>query len=138
MKRAIIEVLPHQRKFAESTNKFVAIVGGFGCGKSFSIPLRCLHLLKRRRGGGKILVLSQSHRMNEDNLIPLFDDLFDAYSIPYEYKKSSKIMSVKLQTANGQILFRSVDNEKRIKGLTVSDFIIDEFDAIPYNKQKLI
>ena len=133
--RAIIDTLPHQLEFATSKNKFVALVGGYGSGKSFAVPLRCLQLLKFRRGLGKILVLSESHRMNQDNLLPLFFEIFSGYNIPYDYHKSDKIMNINLPTTKGQILFRSCDNARMIKGLTVSDFIIDEFDSIPYNNQ---
>jgi len=66
--RAIIGALPHQIEFAEHDERYCAIVGGFGSGKSFSIPLRTLNLLKRRKGRGKILILSPTYRMSQDIL----------------------------------------------------------------------
>ena len=48
--KAKIQALSHQVEFINSKDKFTALVGGFGCGKSHGGVLRTMHLLERREG----------------------------------------------------------------------------------------
>ncbi len=137
-KRAIIGVLKHQKEFAEYVGRYVALIGGYGSGKSFAVPLRTLQLIKRRRNKARVLVLSPTYRMSQDIILPLFRELFEAYGVVYSEHVSKSEIEVTMPNFAGTILFRTAQNYRLIKGLNVTDFIIDEFDSILYKNQILV
>ena len=77
-------LLPHQAAFlTDRTTAELALVGGFGSGKSRALVLRSI-LLAAEQPGSIGLVFAPTHRMASDVLLPVFHDSLAALSIPYK------------------------------------------------------
>jgi len=135
--KAKIQSLPHQIEFINSKDKFTAMVGGFGSGKSHGGVLRTMHLLERRKGKGLMLFVSPTYTLANDVNIPDFEEFFDIYKIPYKIKRAEHkiILTGHLK---GQIWFRSGDRPEKIVGFDATDFILDEFDILTHKQQEIL
>ena len=135
--KAKIQALSHQVEFINSKDKFTALVGGFGSGKSHGGVLRTMHLLERREGKGLMLFVSPTYTLANDVNIPDFEDFFDKYKIPYRIKRAEHkiILTGHLK---GQIWFRSGDRPEKIVGFDATDFILDEFDILSLKQQEIL
>ncbi len=51
-----VQILPHQAKFAFDRHRYVALVGGFGCGKSFGLGFKLYFLADINRGWDGMLI----------------------------------------------------------------------------------
>jgi hypothetical protein len=136
--------LSHQIDFAylsPDVIKHPALVGGFGSGKTMSIPLRWLKLIEFRISQGKkcdLMVLEPTNEMIRDIIIPTFDDFFAKFEIPVKYLSQKQNYTITYRGEKFTCLLRSADRPRSLTGKNLSDIIIDEFDRIPYYKQKQI
>ncbi len=133
--RAKVTVLKHQNEYANLNEKFQAIVGGFGSGKSEAGVYRTLRLMKTRKYC-KMLLVAPTYSLLQDVNIPSYEDMFQKYRIKYQYVKSQRKIIVNQGELNGEIMFRSADRPERIVGFECTDFQIDEFDILPPEKQR--
>lgn len=135
--KAKIPTLPHQIEFISSFEKFTALVGGFGSGKSFAAVLRTANLLRIRNGKGLVLFVSPTYQLANDVNIPDFEEFFDKYKIPYKIKRAEHkiILTGELK---GQIWFRSGDRPEKIVGFDATDFVLDEFDILTLKQQEIL
>jgi len=159
--RAVIPTLPHQSQFANSgihsletfkqakaqglilPERYTGLVGGFGSGKSLAVPLRTINLLRYRQvlgQRGDILILAPTDGLLSEINIPDMEEFLDHYKIRWRYKPKSKARIIEVLTPQfaGLIRFKSAHVPERIVGFNCSDFIIDEFDIIPYKNQKTV
>ena len=135
--QADIATLSHQVDFITSKEKFTALVGGFGSGKSHGAVLRTMHLMERREGKCLMLFVSPTYTLANDVNIPDFENFFDTYKIPYRVKRAEhKIILTGL--LKGQIWFRSGDRPEKIVGFDATDFILDEFDILTLKQQEIL
>jgi len=136
--------LPHQIEFAylaPDVVKHPAMIGGFGSGKTMSIPLRWLKLIEFRKAQGKncdIMVLEPTNEMLRDIIVPTFDEFFERFGIPVKFLSEKKNYSIYYKGEKHTCLLRSADRPRSLTGKNLSDIIIDEFDRIPYYKQKQV
>ncbi|MBS1492878.1 MAG: hypothetical protein JST55_05195 [Bacteroidetes bacterium] len=134
--------LPHQIEFAylaPNQVKHPAIVGGFGSGKTMSIPLRWLKLIEFRMAQGKkcdMMVLEPTTEMMRDIIVPTFDEFFERFGIPVKFFSNKKDYIITYKGQKHTCMLRSADRPRSLTGKNLSDIIIDEFDRIPYYKQK--
>ena len=136
-----IGVLPHQREFAEDRGKHIAMVGGFGSGKSLGAVYRTADLLKyrnNRKEKGRILMVSPTYRLLTDVNLPRYEQFFDQYNIKYSLKKSEHKIIVHSGVFKGEIWLRSASNHDKIVGFDCSDAILDEFDTLKLEDQKSV
>lgn len=129
-------VLQHQADFASCTDKFYAIVGGFGSGKSQAVVYSALDKL-RLRDWAVIPVYAPTYRDLADINIPDFQEMFDKYNIKYDWSASQRKMTVKQGVFTGEIWFRSMTNPEHIIGYDATDSLSDEIDVPKYDKQKV-
>jgi len=64
-----IKLLPHQVSFLRSDKRFVALVGGFGCGKSYGLAAKAFDSASKNPGFDGALI-SRSSRQLHDFLLP--------------------------------------------------------------------
>ena len=124
-------VLPHQRKFIEDTkSRYLALVGGFGSGKTHSFVLKTIHL-SMLNVGYRGVCLEPTHAMVQDVLIPTFDEVLDAYKIPHKFRASPYPQyTFKFHNGSTEVLLRSGENYRRLAGLNLAFFGVDEIDTI--------
>ena len=135
--QADILAFKHQLEFIHTVEKFVALVAGFGAGKSFASVLRTMHLMERRNPNGMVLFVSPTYGLANDVNIPDFEEFFDTYKVPYRIKRAEHkiILTGELK---GQIWFRSGDRPEKIVGFDATDFILDEFDILSLKQQEIL
>ncbi len=132
---AKIVALKHQAEYALMMNKFQAIVGGFGSGKSQASVFRTLNLSKVR-DRCVMLQVAPTYSLLSDVNIPDYEEILSKYRIKYEYNKTQKKIVFKQGVFNGEVWFRSADRPEKIVGFDVTDFQIDEYDIQSVAKQK--
>lgn len=131
-----------QKLFATAdpkTIKHPAIVGGFGSGKTFSIPLRWLNLIEWRGRNQKIkcimMIVEPTKEMIRDILVPVLDKFFDFHGIKHTYHKTYHDYTITYRGMKFVAMLRSSDVPASLTGKTLTDVIIDEFDK-KHNIQK--
>jgi len=133
--RAKVVALRHQVTYANSMEKFQAMVGGFGSGKSQASVFRTLHLAKVR-DKCVMLQVAPTYSLLSDVNIPDYEDILSKYRIKYDYNKQNKKIVFNQGSLNAEVWFRSADRPERIVGFDVTDFQIDEYDILTPSKQK--
>ena len=127
-------LLPAQRDFAQCTDKYSAIVGGFRSGKTRAIVPRYCNLSAIRKGKVKLLIISPTYRLMMDSVVPIFQRFFEHNAVDYKFEKTDMRITV-MDMFQGEIIFRSGDTPERIIAFECTDVIIDEFDVIPRVRQ---
>jgi len=114
-------------------SQHVALVGGFGSGKTEGIPLRWLQLIEYRAKQGvkcNLMVTEPTFGMIRDILIPTFDLYFDRHKIKHLFHKSFYNYTISYRGYEFTALLRSVDKPSSITGKSLTDIIGDEHDKI--------
>lgn len=129
--------LCHQYEFAFTPPDLVkhpAIVGGFGCGKTRSIPLRWVRLIdwraREQKRKARLMIVEPTYQMVRDVLVPEMQEFFNDHHIKHRYHKSNHDFVIRLNGIDFVAMLRSADKPSSLTGKTVSDAIIDEFDKI--------
>jgi phage terminase large subunit len=137
MKITTSNTLPHQYAFAYADPakvKHPAVVGGFGCGKTRSIPLRWLRLIdwraREQKRKARLMIVEPTYQMVRDVLVPEMVEFFNDHGIKHRYHKSNHDFVIRLNGIDFVAMLRSADKPSSLTGKTVSDAIIDEFDKI--------
>lgn len=133
----VVDILPHQYQFVYAEDKFVFLIGGFGSGKSTGIVLRAIQKIIERKGEGIVGVIAPTYTLCRDVNIPDFMEFLDQYQIRYKLNKNEYKIKID-DEIKGEIWFRSGNNPEKIIGFEWTDFIIDEFDILKYEQQKVV
>ena len=139
--KAKVRMLKHQYDFAMDKGKYLAMVGGYGSGKSFADVYRGNELIRWRCSRGEypvILVTSPTFRLLEDVNIPRFEAFMNKYRVHYTFQKSKHKMIIKSGTLKGEYWFRSAVNYERIVGFDATDAIMDEHDTLRRSEQEAV
>lgn len=138
--RVITGLLKHQKQFiANTTTRYIGLVGGYGCGKTRAFCLKAIQLASLNVGH-KGMMCEPTNTMLNDVLVPEMTALLEQYQIPFTFKQTP-LPSFTLQFANGNstILLRSAENFGRLVGLNLAWFGVDEIDtAFNRKKEKII
>ena len=113
-----IELYSTQYDFVNCDERFTAMLGGIGSGKSLAGSVKANRFAKPKTVG---LVIAPSYRMLQDATIRTFREINEACI--EQYNKSDQIITLK----NGaEILFRSADEPDRLRGPNANWAWIDE------------
>lgn len=122
-------LLPHQADFiTDRKTGELALVGGFGSGKSRALVIRAI-LLAAEQPHCTGLVVAPTHRMAADTLLPVFHDVLGTLKLQYKALKHP-LPAFQLPQFNSQLIIRSGDSPDRLRGLSVAFAAIDELDTI--------
>lgn len=124
-------LLKHQYEFClDVDTDFIALIGGFGCGKTYVATVKAIYLAMLNVGHTGML-LSPTHAQAKKTLIPEFKKTLAAFGIPYTYRASPHPNFV-LHFAFGDtpVLIESAENYDRLVGITLAWFGLDEADTI--------
>lgn len=127
----MIELLSYQYEFVMDTStRFIGLIGGYGSGKTVSAVWKAIDLASRNVGYRGAL-LEPTNVMVRDVLIPQMDLALEEAGIPHEFR-ASPYPEYKLYFEDGcsTILLRSAENYKRLVGLNLAWFGVDEADTI--------
>lgn len=125
----VVTLLPHQAAFiADRKTDELALVGGFGSGKSRALVLRSI-ILACEQPGCIGLVIAPTHRMGSDVLQPLYHQVLEELGLRYIARKHP-LPAFQLPQFNSTILLRSGDAPDRLRGMSVHYAAVDELDVI--------
>jgi hypothetical protein len=124
-------LLKHQLTFlSDITTRYLALVAGFGAGKTSAFCFKAIHLASLNTGY-RGLLMEPTHSMLQSVLIPEMDQILQNYGIPYKFRASPFPMyTLKFAHGSTDILLLSAENYKRLAGLNLAFFGVDEADTI--------
>ncbi len=129
-----LKLLKHQLHFVrtffnEPLYWAIAIVSGFGGGKSYTLATTAvLSVINYKCNVG---VYSVTFDLLKLVNIPQICEILDKLGYKYKLNKADMIISIQ---GYGQIIFRSLDNPARIIGYETGFALADELDTLPYQK----
>lgn len=126
-----VELLPHQIGFLKSSKRFVALCGGFGCGKSYALGAKA-YMLASTNAGFNGALISRSSKQLHDFLIPEVEKFFRLVGAPYKFKDGNKLI-LNWGESESIIHLLTTENEayKRWAGGNWAWACIDEIDTMP-------
>jgi phage terminase large subunit len=119
-----------QMRFVGSQEKYPAIIGGLGSGKSRAGTMRLLALMLQTPGANGAYYMPTYDLLNLRALPGIVEDL-EMMEIPYNFNSQKMTISV---YGYGNLILRSYDNPKRIVAYEVAHSIVDELDTLPIDK----
>ncbi|MGV3695513.1 phage terminase large subunit [Flavobacterium sp.] len=126
MEKTVIDVLPHQAEFIQSSSTHTGLIGGYGSGKSFGGILKTA-IMKLRYPGIPVAYYLPTYSLIKDIAFPRFTELLQNMGVAYELKTADH----EIHTAYGKIIMRSLSNPERIVGYEVGYSCVDETDILP-------
>jgi hypothetical protein len=126
-----IDLLPHQLAFInDTTTRYLALCGGYGCGKTFSFIHKGIDLAFRNPGCEGAL-LEPTIDMARRILVPEMCRILEEMGIKYVYKRADKEFYI--DVGDGQVSkihILSGENYTRLVGLNLAFWGVDEVDTI--------
>ena len=129
-----VKVLSHQKEFLESESVLTALVGGFGCGKSYIGTFKTI-LKKLEYPKLKVCYYLPTYGLIRDIAFDKFPEMCNVLGLHYQLNKSDKELKVK---GYGSILFRNMRDPETIIGYDVCYSCIDEADTLPKKKMDTV
>ena len=115
-----------QSEFAVSTEKWPAFVGGYGAGKSEALITRVL-LLLLINPKGPVGYFAPTFDLIRLIAWPRFLAKCDEWGLKATLNKSENTLTLK---RGGRVIFRTMEDPKRIVGYELADAAIDELDTL--------
>ena len=123
-------LLQHQLEFvADTTTKYIGLVGGYGCGKTKALCVKAIDVASRNVGYEGALfepTFPQVKRV----LIPEMNRVLDELGIPYDYSKGDYYYDLHFAHGSTRIHLLSGENYSRLVGMNLAFFGIDEADVM--------
>ena len=130
MKIALPPLYKHQYEFlTDNTTRFLGLVGGVGCGKTYSVVAKSI-ILASMNVGYVGAILSPIYKMTMANIEPELTRQLNLYGIPYQRNKSLNEFYLQLNGQRSTILLRETESFDRIAGGNWAWCCIDEADRI--------
>lgn len=128
---AEIELLPHQYEFLnDTTTRYLALCGGYGCGKTHAFILKAISLAFANPGcEGAILepTIDMARRLLIPDMCRILEDL----DIEYIFRRADKEFYIQCEDGEwSKIHVLSGENYTRLVGLNLAWFGVDEVDTI--------
>ena len=127
------DYLPHQYQFLTSEAKILALVSGFGAGKTYGFLRKVLlnHLFNRRKDGySNGWVIYPTLDLANELFVEDFKILLDDLEIIYEWNASKN----RFKTAYGWIRVYTLEQPNRMVGANLTYVGFDEFDTVKTSK----
>lgn len=127
-----VELTEPQYEFVTATERFPALVAGFGAGKTHAAVTRALALKLQypRQNVGYYL---PTYDLVTTIAFPRFIETLESWGVPYRQNKNDKMIHVE---GAGSFIFRTMDAPERIVGYEVADSLVDELDTLPEDKAR--
>jgi len=116
--------------FFQSKKKFVILYGGRGSGKSYAVAQKLVlqMLLYKKK---KFFVARKTLPSLKNTCIEFLLYWMDEFRIKYDYNKADMIITTSPAYGGHKILFRALDDVRKLKSLTDVDYVwVDEVDEI--------
>ena len=121
-----IELTEPQQEFFNSTEKFVAMVSGFGAGKTNTLVLKMLSD-KFDMPKVDLAYFAPTYPLIRDILYPRVAEFLEEMGVGYKINKSEHNIHIH---GYGKIICRTMDTPERIIGFEIGHAYLDEFDTL--------
>lgn len=130
-----IDLLTHQFDFvSDVSHRYLAMVAGYGSGKTLAFCAKGIYLASINIGTRGAL-LEPTNAMASDTLIPQLEEMLELYEIPFHYRATPyPTFTLYFEDGQSEILVRSAENYRRLFGLNLAWFGVDEADTIDPTK----
>lgn len=126
-----IPLLHHQHSFVtDISTRYIGLCSGYGGGKTYAFCVKAI-LLASQNVGYRGALLEPTNVMVRDVLKPMMDQVLQELNIKYRYTVSP-LPEYTLYFKHGkcQLLLRSAENFKRLVGLNLAFYGVDESDTL--------
>lgn len=125
-----LDLLPHQAEFVEDiTSRYIALVGGFGSGKTAAFCAKGLTLAMHNLGYSMVL-MSPTIAMNKRELLPAFEALLMDQEVKYTQVKSQDRFDIRVGNKVCKVYFLSIENHMKARSMNLAVFGMDELDTV--------
>lgn len=129
-----IELTLPQTQFLDLDCKYPLFVAGYGSGKSEILKIGALDDVFSYPGA-RVAVYSDTFDQLRLNLVPRFQDALSDLGVSHDYNKTENIITFDFEDGRNEMIFRSIDNPKRIIGYEVFRSHVDEIEAADNEKK---
>jgi len=119
-----IELTNPQSRMFVSKARIIAVVAGYGSGKTKSLLIKCVHDLIKYRTD--LLYLAPTFPLIRDICYPTLIEIFQDMKMHYKINKSEG----KIYTPYGNIIVKSMAQPERIVGFQALKAYVDEMDIL--------
>lgn len=128
------DLLPAQREFLAAKDRFLAMFGGYGSGKSHGLMLKLLQLADANRGvpGG---LVCPTNKMFKRDVLPLFMEICDKHGIEAHYKRSDGEIHLPW-TQTVIYIFHGEDSGASIRGPNLGWMLMNEMTLLDWETFK--
>ncbi|WP_281915916.1 terminase large subunit domain-containing protein [Caldimonas thermodepolymerans] len=127
-----VELTGPQYDFVTATDRFPALVAGFGAGKTHAAVTRAI-VLKLQYPRQNVAYYLPTYDLVTTIAFPRFIETLEAWGLRYKQNKNDKMLHVE---GAGSFIFRTMDAPERIIGYEVADSLVDELDTLPEDKAR--
>lgn len=129
--RLDLNLLEHQAQFVEdTTTRNLALVGGYGAGKTKALATKLI-VLSILNAGYEGIALSPTYGMSQKVLIPEIEDQLREYQIPFRLNKGELVFYIQVSpTKITKLHILAAETYKRAAGINAAFFGVDEADLI--------
>jgi len=121
-----IELTGPQSEFFTATEKYVAMVSGFGAGKTNTLVLKMLSD-KFAHPEVDLGYFAPTYPLIRDILYPRVAEFLEDMNHPYKINKAENTIYV---NGYGRIICRTMDQPERLVGFEIGNAYLDEFDTL--------
>lgn len=126
-----LALLPHQADFcADYTTPQLALVGGFGSGKSLAFAYKTV-IMAGLNAGYEGAIMEPTNYMTRTILIPVMEKVLTELKIPYDFEKSLNIFHLHFREGSTKLYCLSGENYERLVGYNLAFAGSDETDTSP-------
>lgn len=126
-----VELMQHQYDFVTDTEtRYLGLIGGYGSGKTKAFCYKAIHMASLNVGYTGAL-LEPIGNMITDVLIPELEQCLQEAGVAYKFKASPlPVFTLYFKRGKTTLLLRSGENYRRLAGLNLAFFGVDECDTI--------
>lgn len=125
-----LKLFAHQYDFLEDEEtRYLALVGGYGCGKTHAFCYKTLFLAARNVGYAGA-IMEPTYGMIKRVLLPKMFQLLDEIGVKYSFSKSDSIFTFHFAEGDTTVYCLSAENYMRMAGMNLAFFGVDECDTI--------
>jgi hypothetical protein len=124
-----IPLMKHQSEFcADTTTPYLALIGGFGCGKTHAFCTKTI-IMAGLNAGYEGAIAEPTNYLTRTHLIPNMIRTLEELKIPYDFEKSNGIFHLHFREGTTKIYCLSGENYMRLVGYNLAFFGSDETDT---------
>lgn len=124
-----LQLMPHQQLFcADYETPYLALIGGFGCGKTHSFCVKTI-IMAGLNAGYEGAIAEPTNFLVKTHLVPNMIQALENMGVPYDFERSLGIFHLHFKEGTTKIYTLSGENYQRLVGYNLAFFGSDETDT---------